>query len=134
MEKKEIRFLLHIIYFKKRNIYGASEGICKPDTESINHKEKRWINTTEHKFLFLKKINYYKVKTQAHLENTCNRNKHINKLPRKCKKSQRKTSNLKARKPNISKMAVFTSNTGKHKPMMRKFMFFKVTKKINGSV
>lgn len=26
-------------------------------------------------------------------------------------------------------MAVFTSNTGKHKPMMRKFMFFKVTKK-----
>lgn len=51
MEKNEIRFLLHTIYFKKRNIYDDSERICKPDTESINHKEKRWKNTTKFKSL-----------------------------------------------------------------------------------
>lgn len=46
-----MRFLLHNIYFEKRDIYGGREEICKPDTKSINHNKK--IHTTKFKFKFL---------------------------------------------------------------------------------
>lgn len=55
MKKNEIRLLLHPTKLKKENTYRGNEGICKPDTKSINHKGKRLMNVTTFKFKSLLK-------------------------------------------------------------------------------